>query len=196
MVESFAIPPHWARICGIDFGWDHPFAAAFLAHDLDTGTVYVYDTYREREATPIIHAAALRARGADKISVAWPADGLAHERGSGEQLAGMYRTQGLEMLFVPARYPDSRSNSLEAGCLDILQRLQTGRFKVFAHLGDWLAEYRLYHRKDGKIVKFNDDLLDATRYGMMVLPYAQALEVPPMRPQRYRQQRRGTWMSL
>jgi hypothetical protein len=31
---------------------------------------------------------------------------------------------------------------------------------------------RLYHRKDGKVVKENDDLLCATRYAMMSLRFA------------------------
>jgi hypothetical protein len=28
--------------------------------------------------------------------------------------------------------------SVEAGCIALLERMQTGRFKVFDHLGDWL----------------------------------------------------------
>src|SRR5436190_501254 len=27
-VEPFAIPAHWPRLNGLDFGWEHPFAAA------------------------------------------------------------------------------------------------------------------------------------------------------------------------
>jgi hypothetical protein len=54
----------------------------------------------------------------------------------------------------------------------ILERMQTGRFKVFDHLHDWFEEFRLYHRKDGKVVKEADDMMDATRYGIMMLRYA------------------------
>ena len=43
-----------------------------------------------------------------------------------------------------------------------------GRLKVFAHLNDWWEEFRLYHRKNGLIVKENDDLMSATRYAMMM----------------------------
>ena len=39
--EAFAIPEHWSKICGIDFGWDHPFAAVWIAHDRDTDTIHV-----------------------------------------------------------------------------------------------------------------------------------------------------------
>jgi hypothetical protein len=55
----------------------------------------------------------------------------------------------------------------------ILDRMQTGRFKVFRHLGDWFAEKRHYHRKDGKIVKEWDDLFSATRYAVMMLRFAE-----------------------
>jgi hypothetical protein len=39
-----------------------------------------------------------------------------------------------------------------------------GRFKVFDHCSAWYEEFRQYHRKDGRIVKAHDDLLDATLY--------------------------------
>ena len=51
----------------------------------------------------------------------------------------------------------------------MLTRMETGKFKVFSPLLDWFEEFRLYHRKDGKVVKEGDDLLAATRYGVMML---------------------------
>ena len=53
--------------------------------------------------------------------------------------------------------------------MDMLTRMQTGRFKVFKHLNDWWEEFRLYHRKDGKVVKEGDDLMAATRYALMCI---------------------------
>ena len=64
--------------------------------------------------------------------------------------------------------------SVEAGVSEMLTRMETGRFKVFVHLNDWFEEFRLYHRKDGVIVKEFDDLLCATRYGLMDLRFAEA----------------------
>src|SRR3989442_1264771 len=58
--EPFALPRPFARINGLDFGWDHPFAAASLAHDRDADVVYVPATYREAQSTPVIHAAAVK----------------------------------------------------------------------------------------------------------------------------------------
>ena len=51
----------------------------------------------------------------------------------------------------------------------MLERMQTGRWKVFEHLEDWFAEFRLYHRKDGQVVKLRDDIMSATRYGVMMI---------------------------
>ena len=41
-----------------------------------------------------------------------------------------------------------------------------------AHLVDWFEEFRTYHRKDGLIVKLRDDLMSASRIGVMMLRYA------------------------
>jgi hypothetical protein len=53
--------------------------------------------------------------------------------------------------------------------------METGKFKVFSPLLDWFEEFRLYHRKDGKVVKEGDDLLAATRYGVMMLRFSEAI---------------------
>jgi hypothetical protein len=56
---------------------------------------------------------------------------------------------------------------------------------VFRGLSDWFEEYRLYHRKDGLIVKLADDLLSATRYALMMRRFAEAersRKHPPLSP--------------
>lgn len=171
--EAFSIPKHWPRICGMDFGWDHPTAAVWMAWDRDTDVVHIYDVYRVREETAITHAAAIKARG-DWIPIAWPHDGLQTEKSGGETLAGQYRKLGLRMLSTQARFEDG-GNSVEAGVMEMLNRMQTGRLRVAAHLNDWLEEFRMYHRKDGRIVKEHDDALCATRYGLMMLKSAKTM---------------------
>lgn len=175
----FAFPAHWPRICGIDFGWDHPTAVAWMAWDRDTDTTYLYDTYRMAQKTPVTHAAAIKTRGI-WIPTAWPADGLQTEKGTGIQLAEQYRTQGVNMLHEPAQMAEADVEgetrvsrvSVEAGISEILESMGLGTFKVAAHLSDWWDEFRLYRRKDGKVVKVGDDLMDATRYGHVMRRYA------------------------
>ncbi|WP_042776625.1 terminase large subunit domain-containing protein [Sinorhizobium fredii] len=169
-VDPFDIPKHWVQIGGLDFGWDHPFGATGCAWDRDADVFYVTKVYREREATPIIHSAALKPWGA-WLPWAWPHDGLQHDKGSGEQLAQQYKAQGLSMLPERATFDDG-TNGVEAGLSDMLQRMQTGRFKVFSTCGEWFEEFRLYHRKDGKVVKERDDVISASRYALMMKRFA------------------------
>lgn len=179
----FQIPAHWPRIAGCDFGWDHPTGAGWIAYDRDTDTVYIYDVYRMKEATPAIHSVTFRAKG-EWIPVAWPHDGLQHDKGSGEALADQYRKLGVNMLKEKATHPPAKGqqegqggNGVEAGIMEMLSRMETGRLKVFSNLDEFFQEYRLYHRKDGKIVKVFDDILSACRYGIMMLRHAKVKPV-------------------
>lgn len=168
--NAFTIPPHWPQICGLDFGWDHPSAGVRLAWDRDADCLYVVAVHRAKEQTPVLFAGAVKPWG-DWLPWAWPHDGLQHDKGSGEQLATQYRTQGLEMLPLRATFEDG-TNGVESGIMEMLDRMQTGRLKVFDHLREWFEEFSLYHRKDGLIVKVADDLLCATRYAMMMMRFA------------------------
>jgi phage terminase large subunit-like protein len=169
-IDQRDFPSHWPRIGGLDFGWTHPMAAVELVWDRDTDTVYVTRCHRMAEATPILHAAALRGWG--NLLWAWPRDGRRETlEGAGIALASQFRAQGLDMLHEHAQFEDG-SVSVEAGLMDMLDRMQTGRFKVFKHLLDWFEEFRLYHRKDGRVVKEGDDLMAATRYACMSLRHA------------------------
>jgi hypothetical protein len=124
-----------------------------------------------------MHAAALKPWG-DWLPWAWPHDGLQHDKGSGEMIAQLYRKQGLRMLPERAQYEGDRGSGVEAGLLDMLDRMTTDRLKVFRHLSEWFEEFRLYHRKEGVVVKNHDDLMSATRYGIMSLRFARPAEKP------------------
>jgi hypothetical protein len=97
--------------------------------------------------------------------------------GSGEQIASLYRAQGLKMLLEHATFPDG-TNGVEAGLWQMLTRMETGRLHVFRHLRDWFSEFLTLHRKDGRVVKVGDDLISATRYGLMMLRYARTRPAP------------------
>jgi hypothetical protein len=165
-IPPLPIPPHWPRIVGMDLGWTHPTTAVWLAWDRDTDTIYVTDAYRKSEAVPAMHAATIKAKG-DWMPVAWPSDAYSHGKDGSTPLVEQYRSHGLKMLSERSQFEDA-SVSVEAGLMEILERMETGRFKVFSHLNEWWEEFRIYHRKDGKIVKERDDLMDATRYAVMM----------------------------
>lgn len=170
-VQPFDIPKHWPQIGGMDFGWDHPTAGVHCAWDRDNDIFYVTGCYRQREQTPIVHAAAMK-RWGTWLPWAWPHDGLQHDKGSGEQLKQQYEDQGLNMLPDKATFDDG-TNGVEAGLSDMLQRMQTGRWKVFSGCSEWFEEFRLYHRDDGKVVKERDDVICGSRYALMMKRFAE-----------------------
>lgn len=169
------IPLHWAKLWGIDFGIEHPFAAVLGAWDRDTDTLHIIHAYRQAGVGPLIHAAAMKPIGR-QVPVAWPHDGNSREKGDNDMtpLKDKYKSHGLMMLPQHATFPDG-SISTEAGIQEIDERIQTGRLKVAAHLGDWAHEFSNYHRKEGVIVKKDDDLMSATRILVMALRFARAV---------------------
>jgi phage terminase large subunit-like protein len=194
VVEPISIPRHWAQIIGIDFGWDHPFGAAKLAWDRDADIVYITADYKESKAVPPLHAAAIKPWGT-WIPVAWPHDGLNTEKSGGETLIQAYRDEGLSCLRDKATNPPppgktEGDNAVEPPLLDMVERSQTGRLKVFKTSRNWLEEKRMYHRKDGKLVKLNDDVISASRYAYMMLRYA---ITEPVRTKRASRQGLRNW---
>lgn len=173
--DPFPIPSHFRRICGIDFGIDHPAAAAWIAYDADSDIVYVTDCYRKSNETAAYHAHAICSRG-DWIPVAWPHDGMIRDKGGGEALKDQYEDHGVNMLPFSARYDDYKGGgqAREPMTMEILERMRTGRFRVFRNLTDWFEEKRMLHRKDGKIVAERDDIESATRYAVMMLRHSQS----------------------
>ncbi len=172
--KPFEIPDHWALLGGIDFGWDHPTGCVAIAWDRDADCIYVTHCYRESERTPSQISVELK-HWNQGMPWTWPHDGYVHDRGSGVSIADQYRREGLRMMREHATF-DNGGHGFEAGLLEMLQRMQSGRFKVFHHLEDWFAEFNIYHRKDGRVVKEADDLLSATRMCVMAKRFARTRE--------------------
>lgn len=155
VVVPFEIPSHWARSYALDVGWNRT-AAIWGACDLETGTDYLYQEYYRGQAEPAIHAAAIKARGSWMMGAVDPA-ARGRSQKDGAQLMQDYLDLGLTLV--------AADNTVEAGLLDVWQRLSTSRLRVFTSLTNWLIEYRLYRRDEkGNIVKKMDHLMDATRY--------------------------------
>jgi hypothetical protein len=84
-----------------------------------------------------------------------------------------YADAGLDMMLEKATFEDG-GMSVEAGVQEMHDRMRGGRWKVFRGANDdWLEEYRLFHRKDGLLVKENDDALAASRYALMMRRHGQ-----------------------
>lgn len=184
------IPPHWKLLWGIDFGFDHPFAAMLAAIDVERDVIYLLHAYRVSETFPIMHAESMR-RVAAEAPVAWPHDGGIRDGvGSGESLAKIYKGFGLKMLHESARWPDG-GKSTEAAVMEEQQRFADGRLRVREDLSDFLEEYRGYHRKldqsgNSILVKKRDDLISCLHKIVMMKRFARSVPMGwrpmPVRP--------------
>lgn len=159
-VDDFKLPRYFPRAYGMDVGWNAT-AAVFGAWDRDSDIIYIYSEYKQGQADPTVHASAIRGRGTWLRGVIDPASRISGQA-DGAKLFEMYTKTvergggGLKLGLA--------ANAVEAGIFSVWDRLQSGRLKIFKSCTQLQREFGLYHRKDGKIVKSNDHLLDSLRY--------------------------------
>jgi phage terminase large subunit-like protein len=165
--DQFVVPPcklpdHCRKAFGLDDGW-HATAVVWGAYDEDTDILYIYSEYKEGELPVDVHATRIRARGTWIPGVG---DSSARDR-DGKQIITKYRESGIRL-----RLPNKASGSVGAGIEAVLERLTTGRLKVFSTCIKLIEEMRKYRRETretafsehSEIVKKDDHLCDALRY--------------------------------
>jgi hypothetical protein len=142
-----------------------------LAFNPETGDHYITHAWKQSKCTPSEAWGATKS-WADKVPTAWPHDGLNSEKSSGEQQKKAYIDAGFVLHNERETWPDG-GNGVEAGIFEIRDLMSKGKFKVFSGLRSILDEILQYHRDDrGKIVKAQDDALDAMRYAYMMKRFA------------------------
>jgi phage terminase large subunit-like protein len=165
VIRAVPLPDYWPRVFGLDFGWVHPTAGAWLAHDRETNTIYVYSEHRRSQAEVAVHVGAIKARG-DWIP------GIAETAGTnqadGKRMIELYKGHGLNLRKV-VKGP----GSVESGIMRIQERFSNGTLKIMDTCPQLISEIRRYHRDEkGAVVEEADDLIDALRYGESGLKYA------------------------
>jgi phage terminase large subunit-like protein len=174
-VPPFDVPDSWPRVFGMDVGWNKT-AVVWGAKDPGSGVLYLYSEHYQGQGEPASHAQAIKARG-DWISGVIDPACLGSSQIDGRTLMQLYSELGLNL--APA------VNAVEAGITEVWNLLVSGRLKVMTSLPNWLREFRKYHRDDkgnGKIVKRDDHLMDATRY---LIVSGRALLTTEPEPYRY-----------
>jgi phage terminase large subunit-like protein len=175
------VPLYWPWLWALDFrhsgqeSGGHPFAAVLLTWDRDNDVVYVMDAFR-MFGMAANHVAKLKESPMRDAPVAWPHDG---GTGAGvmtnETVAAVYKKLGAAMRPTHAVFLGGGYN-FEAGIQVMEERLAGKKLLVAKHLVEWFDEYTGYHRKDGKVVKVDDDLMSATRVGLMDLRFAKTVD--------------------
>lgn len=173
LCDPFPIPDFWNIICGMDFGYDHPQAFAKLAIDPDNDIIYLTNSWKQAKVSAN-DAYGATMNWAKNVPVAWPQDGLQHEKGRDVNLQQKdhYIRAGFKMLPHHSTWAEG-GNSVENGVYEITERQRKGTFKIFRGNEQYMEEHRNYHRNEkGRIVKVNDDILDAARYAYMMRRFA------------------------
>lgn len=171
-VEPFPVPEYWPRLNGIDFGYgDHPTGMCHTAWDRDHDCLYLVQAVKDERPLPAMHVSTMRPWG-ERCPVAWPHDGH-RQWGDSLPLVDTYRKEGAKMLAQHATFKQG-GNSTEAAVNDLYNRMTSGRFKAFRNLDTFWHEFSTYHRKDGLLVKKNDDVLSALFKCVMMLRFARA----------------------
>lgn len=157
VIPSFPIPKHWKRLYGMDVGGKT--AAVWLAQDPETNQWHTYQEYYLERAEPSIHATGIASRGKWIPGAIDPAS-RGRSQIDGQQLMKMYEDLGLKV--------QKADNAVEAGLYTIWEMLSTDQLKVHDNCTQLIQEIRSYHRNEkGEVVKKDDHLCDAWRYGVM-----------------------------
>jgi phage terminase large subunit-like protein len=168
----------WAKwIVGIDFGYGHPFAAALCAWVPEIEEFFVVDGFKMERSEALYHVKRIAGmcRGL-RIPIAWPHDGLQHEKGSGIALADVYRRVGATMLGSHAENKGGGYYT-EPAIEEMCGYMKRGAFAIASHMSELAEEILSYHRdEDYKIVRLRDDLLSAVRYAFMMRRHGKPLD--------------------
>ena len=167
--DPFAIPSHFRWVFGFDGGF-HNTAVVWIAYDADKDTAYVVSDYCDggvdrASEEPIdysIHAARIRARNMILAGFEVPGvgDAAAINQSNGDKILTLYKAAGINLSLA--------DKSVDLGISAVLERLASGKLKVFKTCEGWLKEFRNYAVDEkGKIVKKNDHRMDATRYAIV-----------------------------
>ena len=179
-------PDYWRWNWGIDPGAGHPFGATLNCFDPDQQVQHIVAEVRGSDMTIERQVAEMRRIESNlfnslgmQIPVAYPADTGTRDRREMIPLTKLYG-EYLKMMPEPASLPGIAGQSkfsLEGSIAQIDQWERSGKWRVHRRCLAYLEERRLYHRKDGEIVKLRDDVLCAARYGWMNRRYAKPLDV-------------------
>jgi phage terminase large subunit-like protein len=166
--EPFEIPMHWKQIAALDVGYAHPTVFSKLAFDPDNDIIYL--TYQQgfTKMTPSMIAPTLNTIGRG-LPIVWPQDANQASKDTGITLSLAYENLGVALLPQPFKNRGEGSISVEYGVNEILERMKSGRFKVFSHCKEFFTGAQRYQRKDGVINKkaFDFDFGDSARYGAL-----------------------------
>jgi hypothetical protein len=156
--------PDSKRISAIHVEDDGRIAAVWMGHDKIADVVTLYDCCLfNAEVLPVI-AEGMNARGR-WIPIAWS--------DKAKPMSDELLNRGCSMLYDPVKETPELAELLTR---ELLSRMKTGRFKVEKRLGEWLKEFEVFSKQDGKVPVSAYPLMAATRYAIASLHEAKKLK--------------------
>jgi predicted phage terminase large subunit-like protein len=154
-VEPFEIPDTWPRAFAMDCRWSAT-GALWGALDPASGILYVYSEHAQRNTDPALQAQGILARGEWIPGVL---DHHAHGRTPADAFHVLYSYQKMGLNLTAA------SDREQSAISETVEKMRSGRFKVFRTLERFFAEYRIYRRDNrGEIIREHDLLMTCLRY--------------------------------
>ena len=166
--KPFDIPDDWPRDMCIDFGVRNPFACLWIAHDMDTDTLYVYREYYKTELSTLENGRMILALGAKDGPMRW----VVADPESKDGRILLARELGIHTKPAPKHYGVAETINLVKDKLSLSVDGTPG-LKVFSTCRELIKEFRKYKwsktKGKDKPDKMYDHGLDALRYEIAFL---------------------------
>lgn len=147
--------PRCAAICPAD---DGVVGAVWLAYERDRDAVHCYDACVFSHLALAVIAEGLNARGRF-IPVAWPS--------KAELFKDELLNRGVNMMYDAADDSDAMAEIVSR---TMLERMQTGRWRIDLRLAEWTAQFEVIKRLEGPINQAKGvPLMVASRYALQML---------------------------
>lgn len=155
----------WPRVAAIAPDGDGVIGAVWLAYERDTDTVHCYDACLFDRLHLAVSAEGLNARGRF-LPVAWPAKQALFK--------DEFLNRGVNMMHDAADDSDAMAEIISR---TMLERMQTGRWRVERRLTEWLDQFAKAQRIEGPVAKATGiPLMAASRYALQMLDRGRAPE--------------------
>jgi hypothetical protein len=156
------IEPTWKRIAAFHCEDDGTLGAVWFGYDDMTGVAHLYDVALFRNEIMLVMTDGIAARGRH-IPLAWAK--------KDKSFADEFLNAGINVL--PDHCVDTPAD-IAVWTKDVTKYLKTNRLKVEKRLGEWLREYKDYHKDGSSIPVHGFPLMSATRHAIQRINYAQA----------------------
>lgn len=159
-IEFFDIPADWKHFYGMDVGYNHTCIAMFAENPV-TNEIYMYDELHIQGKGAVEYTPLAKMKVGSMKGAVDPA-AMAKSQTDGKQVFQVIREGGLDVI--------TADNDVESGIMKIDILLKSGKLKIFSRCEYFFKEYKTYMRDDknyGKIVKKDDHMMDAMRYGIV-----------------------------